>query len=144
MLRQYGYAFNLGPSKFLKSLGLWSLWWTAWTTNHLSKNQTATNFYTCTPNIHYYMDLSFWPKSTFGLCSAPTLLVWCDSCEAVSQRKAFMKGSTTSRHRGTVLAHKVSQLVTYKSEFLVVFVFRLRAVNAVPVSFWHVCHSMCS
>ena len=45
-----------------------------------------------------------------------------------------MKGSTT-RHRGTVLAHKVSQLVTYKSEFLVVFVFRLRAENAVPVSF---------
>ena len=46
-----------------------------------------------------------------------------------------MKGSTTSRHRGTGLAHKVSQLVTYKSEFLVVFVFSLRAMNAVPVSF---------
>ena len=35
-----------------------------------------------------------------------------------STRKACMKGSTTSKHRGTVLAHKVSQLVTYKSSFL--------------------------
>ena len=130
MIRQYGYACYLGPSKFVKSLGLRSVCLDHQTFEQKSNSYKFLHLHTKHTLLH---DILFWPKSTFGLCSAPTLPIWCDSCEALAQRKTFMKGSTTSRHRGTVLAHMVSQLVTYK--FLVVFVFRLRAMNAVPVSF---------